>query len=274
MAFWMVRGGKNEVFYDRAVEDEVVILGFEPLGDLSAIHTREKLRECIQLAHPGRSNATVTRWSKEIGSLHFGEIQAGDIIVMPYARGRQFTSGRWTGGPYRFLVDEERGRHTWPVEWHCNDENAQQVPERWRSAFREHCTVKKLSNEIGEVTRNGFDTAQLSREFSEVVEGRERLEERRILRRLRNRTIATSVWQENFTNNGGIGRCEGCDFKSKDRGMFDIHHHKPLALMGERKTRPEELSVLCPRCHRYAHRGPDGMPHPIGAIREAMSAQV
>jgi 5-methylcytosine-specific restriction enzyme A len=35
--------------------------------------------------------------------------------------------------------------------------------------------------------------------------------------------------------------------------MFDAHHPAPLAV-GKRVTLPEHLQILCPTCHRRAHR--------------------
>lgn len=51
----------------------------------------------------------------------------------------------------------------------------------------------------------------------------------------------------------GIYTCEACLFPNNDAAMFDAHHPNPLCA-GVRTTRPEHLIVLCPTCHRRAHR--------------------
>ncbi|AWN52186.1 HNH endonuclease [Methylobacterium sp. 17Sr1-1] len=51
----------------------------------------------------------------------------------------------------------------------------------------------------------------------------------------------------------GVFTCEACSFAHSDAGMFDAHHQTPLAV-GKRTTLPEHLLVLCPTCHRRAHR--------------------
>lgn len=57
----------------------------------------------------------------------------------------------------------------------------------------------------------------------------------------------------NAERHGGRYACEACTFASADSAMFDAHHPLPLAV-GVRVTLAEHLIVLCPTCHRKAHR--------------------
>ncbi|MCA6112938.1 HNH endonuclease [Bradyrhizobium cenepequi] len=50
--------------------------------------------------------------------------------------------------------------------------------------------------------------------------------------------------------------CEACAFSNADSSMFDAHHPTPLAV-GMRTTFAEQLEILCPTCHRKAHRTKD-----------------
>ena len=54
----------------------------------------------------------------------------------------------------------------------------------------------------------------------------------------------------------GAPTCESCQFTHSDSGMFDAHHPTPLAA-GQRNTLAEHLIILCPTCHRRAHRRDD-----------------
>jgi 5-methylcytosine-specific restriction enzyme A len=56
----------------------------------------------------------------------------------------------------------------------------------------------------------------------------------------------------NFQRHGSM-TCEACGFAHSDGAMFDAHHPTPLAV-GKRTTFPEHLQILCPTCHRRAHR--------------------
>lgn len=51
----------------------------------------------------------------------------------------------------------------------------------------------------------------------------------------------------------GTYRCESCAYSSADKAMFDAHHPTPLCA-GLRTTHAEDLLILCPTCHRRAHR--------------------
>lgn len=64
-----------------------------------------------------------------------------------------------------------------------------------------------------------------------------------------------------------ISTCEACVFNHPDSGMFDAHHPTPLAV-GTRTTLAEHLIVLCPTCHRRAHRIDKLVPQTLLQIRQ------
>jgi 5-methylcytosine-specific restriction protein A len=59
-----------------------------------------------------------------------------------------------------------------------------------------------------------------------------------------------------------LGRlaCEVCTFDfaatygQLGEGFIECHHRLPLSSSGERKTRPSDLALVCPNCHRMLHR--------------------
>lgn len=65
----------------------------------------------------------------------------------------------------------------------------------------------------------------------------------------------------------GKPTCEACGFGHADFGMLDAHHPNPLA-SGVRKTLPSQLVILCPTCHRRAHRKDRLMPFTLPELRE------
>ena len=46
--------------------------------------------------------------------------------------------------------------------------------------------------------------------------------------------------------------CMGCSFTPRVESQLDVHHLDPIA-QGERRTRLEDVAVLCANCHRLAH---------------------
>ena len=65
----------------------------------------------------------------------------------------------------------------------------------------------------------------------------------------------------------GKHTCEACNFAHEDSAMFDVHHPTPLAV-GVRRTFATQLAVLCPTCHRRAHRKSRIDPFTLNELRE------
>jgi len=59
--------------------------------------------------------------------------------------------------------------------------------------------------------------------------------------------------RQNFEKNAGVYVCEACDMADSVPAMFDVHHIWPISA-GVRETHLGDLVVLCPTCHRWAHR--------------------
>jgi hypothetical protein len=76
----------------------------------------------------------------------------------------------------------------------------------------------------------------------------------------------------NKEKNGGKLVCEACGFSDQLDSMFDVHHMQPLAA-GVRESRVDDLVVLCPTCHRWAHmKAEDKLsPIPIHEIARLMT---
>jgi hypothetical protein len=68
----------------------------------------------------------------------------------------------------------------------------------------------------------------------------------------------------------GQHTCEACLFAHSDSAMFDVHHPTPLAA-GVRTTLAAQLVVLCPTCHRRAHRKSRIDPYSLIELRDWIS---
>lgn len=76
----------------------------------------------------------------------------------------------------------------------------------------------------------------------------------------------------NRARNGGVIMCEACHFSDPMEAMFDAHHIQPLAA-GKRQSRVDDLAVLCPTCHRWAHsKAEDKLsPIPVAELAKLMA---
>ena len=79
----------------------------------------------------------------------------------------------------------------------------------------------------------------------------------------------------NRAEHGGVITCESCAFSDPLDSMFDAHHLQPLSVGGPRESRIDDLAVLCPTCHRWAHSKADDKlwPVPVQDIAQLMAAK-
>lgn len=103
-------------------------------------------------------------------------------------------------------------------------------------------------------------------------------EGRRIYREVqiveRNSALAKDAREANRAANGGSLVCEACHFSDELDGLFDVHHLVPL-MLGVRQTTLHDLVVLCPLCHRWAHRKGNKSwdPLPLAKLKAARSPE-
>lgn len=78
----------------------------------------------------------------------------------------------------------------------------------------------------------------------------------------------------NRLRNSGTVVCEACGFSDPLDPMFDAHHVQPLAA-GDRESRADDLAVLCPTCHRWAHAkaGETLSPVPLVDLRRVRASR-
>lgn len=84
-----------------------------------------------------------------------------------------------------------------------------------------------------------------------LLEGKRRY---RLQRQVERRSwVSREAKRLNAAQHSGMVTCEACDFGHPDPAMMDAHHKDPLA-GGVRQTSVGDLLILCPTCHRRAHR--------------------
>ena len=108
------------------------------------------------------------------------------------------------------------------------------------------------------------DTRAIAR-FEASPEGETTWRAQRVIER--DSRLAEAARSRNADVHGGQYACEACNFKHPDRALFDVHHPHPL-LTGPRMTQVADLVVLCPLCHRRAHRSANRMlPYTVTELR-------
>ncbi|MET3575510.1 restriction endonuclease [Bhargavaea ullalensis] len=116
MTLWLVRAGKNGEQEESALTNNVAVIGWEELPDLSSITTRENLRELFEQTYPESKKNTT---SNKVGQIwtFTNRIKKGDLVVLPLKHSSAVAVGV-VKGPYSYRIDIAPNiRHTLPVDW-------------------------------------------------------------------------------------------------------------------------------------------------------------
>lgn len=96
-------------------------------------------------------------------------------------------------------------------------------------------------------------------EESNFAEGKEKFRQHRSLERDSSISKKAKVLR---INQVGELKCDACGFSFSDRygehgaGFIEAHHTIPIsALKGKKKTKIEEIALVCSNCHRMLHSG-------------------
>jgi restriction system protein len=122
----MIRSGKYGEWEEQALRENLAILGWNELGDLSQIEDRQRLAATLEAAYPHESRKTLANWESQLWPF-LRKIAKSDLVVMPLKSRSAIAIGRMNG-PYRFRSSESGGRHVREVDW------IKEVP---RSAFQQ-----------------------------------------------------------------------------------------------------------------------------------------
>lgn len=114
MAFWVVRAGKHGGNEDYAINNNVVVVGWDDIGDLSQISDREAIQKLVQETYPDESIGTQRIWTGELWAFK-ERIQKGDWVALPLKTRAAIAIGQITS-PYKYLPDAP-AQHQRRVQW-------------------------------------------------------------------------------------------------------------------------------------------------------------
>src|SRR5262249_39812413 len=132
-----------------------------------------------------------------------------------------------------------------------------------RDIWAEFASDRERLARLGEAIRKFYLTVDPSgvaelEEEGEVPEGKGLYRLHRL--RERNRDLVKLVKEKAVDEHGRLF-CAVCTFDFADvygeigRGFIECHHLLALAdLLAEQATRPSDLALVCPNCHRMIHR--------------------
>ena len=120
MAVWLVRAGSRGERQDFALDNNMAVVGWDEMPDLSPLDTRDAMAAACQEAYPGAKPRTVRNWVNQFWAFS-KRMAIGDLVALPLKGQDAIAFGR-VRGDYCHRPDNPNGaKHTRPVEWITQD---------------------------------------------------------------------------------------------------------------------------------------------------------
>jgi restriction system protein len=111
----MVRAGKLGEREDFDLQNNVAVIGWEEMGDLSSLQKRAELADILRKAYPDEKPNTSRNWESQLWSF-VHDMKPGDLIVLPLKHRSVMVIGE-VSGAYRYNKDNPVGmKHTRAVK--------------------------------------------------------------------------------------------------------------------------------------------------------------
>jgi restriction system protein len=100
MTTWLIRGGRHGEREDFALENDVAVIGWDELPDLSKLESREDLSDLLEEKYPDAKERARVNWKGSVWPFA-KEMRLGDLVAMPLKNRGVVVFGEITGD-YRY----------------------------------------------------------------------------------------------------------------------------------------------------------------------------
>lgn len=116
MSLWIIRAGRHGEYENFALDNNVVVAGWQKLPDLSGIKSREELETLIRATYPDLKPGAIPNWTGQLWAV-LKRIEENDLVALPLKTRSAIAFGKVIG-PYQYLADSPSdAKHARPVEW-------------------------------------------------------------------------------------------------------------------------------------------------------------
>lgn len=150
MAVWVVRAGRYGEQEGFAIDNNVAVIGWDEVDDLSGIHSRPTLLPILRTVFENDvAEGTLKNWETQLWAFA-NRISVGDLIALPRKMTSTVAFGRVTG-PYHYIQDAPAGcKHRIPLEWIQTDIPRQRIDGDLRFSLGGAMTVFQVSRNNAE----------------------------------------------------------------------------------------------------------------------------
>lgn len=116
MALWLVRAGRNGEREDLALEEGLVVIGWDELPSLEPYQSRDEILTVCQQVYEDEKLNTLRNWAAQLYTFR-GRIQQGDLVALPLKQQAAVAFGEIVGD-YEYRPDLPTGAaHARKVRW-------------------------------------------------------------------------------------------------------------------------------------------------------------
>lgn len=116
MTLWLVRAGQYGEREDFALNNNLAVIGWDNLPDLSKLQDRNELSALLAEEYPDEKPKTRMNWESQIWPF-VKEMKKGDLVALPLKHRSIVVFGR-VKDEYKYQPHNQSGfKHTRPIEW-------------------------------------------------------------------------------------------------------------------------------------------------------------
>jgi restriction system protein len=120
MSLWLVRGGSKGEYQEFAIDNNVTIIGWRELPDLSGVKSWDELIKIHEKTYPQYSKSSTVNQVGQVWTF-INRINIDDYVIMPLKGRSAIAIGKVTG-PYTYRTDLPNNiHHLRPVKWIATD---------------------------------------------------------------------------------------------------------------------------------------------------------
>jgi restriction system protein len=165
MRAWLVRAGRYGERETLALEENLTLIGWDSLPDLSSIQTRESLMDALRNAYPDDGEKRLMNWQAQLWAF-LRSIAVGDLVALPLKGSPAVAIGK-VDGEYEYRHDlPSDARHTRRVHWLTTDLPRTAIGQDLLyslGAFLTVCEIKRHDavKRLAALAKNGRDPGWL-----------------------------------------------------------------------------------------------------------------
>lgn len=261
MNFWIISPGENAVMWESWIEEGIISIGWDELGNL-AKYSRKEINSKLQ-----------KQTNNQLTCVDFvNGISIGDVIIAKKGINTYLGYGV-VSSDYKFDNSRHEHKNIRHIDWKTEKElkSKYPLPRKTLTKIIDEKHLKQIIRDLA-IPKAFFAHTQPKNE--EVLgitqyddlhddegynEGNQKL--RYHLKRERNPNLVKQA-KKRFKRIHGKLFCQNCSFSFEDtypdhgKDFIEVHHKNPISEMKpNEKTKIKDLIMLCSNCHRMTHRG-------------------